>query len=327
MQGEVSGSSTYSLRGKILRGVVVSALVHVAVLIALLIVPSFSRQRIFSSPVYTVDLVGGIPASPGKSTSAGEISVTPPKSTPKEEKKAETKKPAKVEKIEKVKPAEKIAQASPTTKAKEPDAPKTTTDADDLALPVKKTESLKKAEPSETDAKRQADEERVKRSIEKLQMRRAIDDLQAKVAVENLRRRLGEPPSVSGPSPRRGTGSQGSGPEATGGGLSRQILDIKFKGYYNQILDSVQKAWVVPEDMARSKNTLIVVMSVQIRKDGRVDKVWIEESSGNSYFDETARRAVAKAQPFPPPPEVSDNGLFEFGLRLHDPRSQRSSIP
>jgi len=324
MQGEVSGSSTYSLRGKILQGVVVSALVHVAVLIVLLIVPSFSRQRIFSSPVYTVDLVGGIPASPGKSTSAGEISVTPPKSTPKEEKKAETKKPAKVEKV---KPAEKIAQASPTTKAKEPDAQKTTTDADDLALPVKKTESLKKAEPSQTDAKRQADEERVKRSIEELQMRRAIEDLQTKVAVANLRRGLSESPQTSSPSPRKGVAPQGAGSGAAGGGLSRQILDIKFKGYYNQILDSVQKAWVAPEGLSRGKNLLVVVMSVQIRKDGRVDKVWIEESSGNSYFDETARRAVAKAQPFPPPPEVSDNGLFEFGLRFHDPRSQRSTLP
>jgi len=43
----------------------------------------------------------------------------------------------------------------------------------------------------------------------------------------------------------------------------------------------------------------------EIRRDGRLNVLTIDRSSGNAYYDQVALRAINDASPFPPLPPTS----------------------
>lgn len=340
------------LRGKISQGIVASLAFHLAIVIALIVAPLSGGKRLFLGPVYSVDLVSGLPAPAPRPAPAAEKSApAPAKAQPpaKAKKPARTAKkspPAAREKKERVRekkqradvilPAEKKKKAALAAKAKAEAEAKAAAEAKAKAEAEAKAAAeakvKAKAEAEAQARKRQKEsklaQEKVNRAISNLRLQQAIKDLQAKVALENLRRRLQESSSSHSATDGKGSSSRKSvTPGPARGGLSRQILDIKFKYYYNQLMEKIQDAWVAPQGLAQSKKPLEVILSVQIKKDGSVGKVWIEDSSGNTFFDDTARRAVINAQPFPPPPEVDKDGQFEVGIRFHDPRNSPNTIP
>ena len=57
---------------------------------------------------------------------------------------------------------------------------------------------------------------------------------------------------------------------------------------------------------------LEAIISVKILKDGTVIVQRVEKSSGNTLFDRSAIRALAKASPLPPPPYE-----MEIGVRFY----------
>lgn len=342
------------LRGKISQGIVASLAFHLAIVIALIVAPLSGGKRLFLGPVYSVDLVSGLPAPAPRPAPAAEKSApAPAKAQPpaKAKKPARTAKkspPAAREKKERVRekkqradvilPAEKKKKAALAAKAKAEAEAKAAAEAKAKAKAEAEAKAAAeakvkaKAEAEAQARKRQKEsklaQEKVNRAISNLRLQQAIKDLQAKVALENLRRRLQESSSSHSATDGKGSSSRKSvTPGPARGGLSRQILDIKFKYYYNQLMEKIQDAWVAPQGLAQSKKPLEVILSVQIKKDGSVGKVWIEDSSGNTFFDDTARRAVINAQPFPPPPEVDKDGQFEVGIRFHDPRNSPNTIP
>ncbi len=97
---------------------------------------------------------------------------------------------------------------------------------------------------------------------------------------------------------REASESSGDGP-ARGASL--------MAGYYTMIQERVWNEWVFPE--FRAVDGLETVVNIRIFKDGRVVVQGVERSSGNSLFDRSALRAIAKASPFPPPPYEMQIGL------------------
>jgi TonB family protein len=63
---------------------------------------------------------------------------------------------------------------------------------------------------------------------------------------------------------------------------------------------------------------LTVIASVTINRDGDIEDYWIEESSGHSTFDQSAIKALLRANPLPavpseiPDSEIKDGFGFEF---------------
>jgi TonB family protein len=57
------------------------------------------------------------------------------------------------------------------------------------------------------------------------------------------------------------------------------------------------------------------VVSFQLNRSGRIEResVKIEQSSGNSFYDQAALRAIYEADPLPPWPE----GLHTDSLRIY----------
>jgi colicin import membrane protein len=105
-------------------------------------------------------------------------------------------------------------------------------------------------------------------------------------------------------------GAQGGPPGSADGaqvGLARRL-------YYTEIWNAIRRQWVLPEYLkSQHLETMLVVV---VRRDGKVLDLRVEKSSGNEAYDESARRAVRKAEPLPPFPAIYSPAQEEIGLRF-----------
>ncbi len=103
---------------------------------------------------------------------------------------------------------------------------------------------------------------------------------------------------------------QGGPPGNTDGaqvGLARRL-------YYTEIWNAIRRQWALPEFL--KSQHLETVLVVVVRRDGKVLDLRVEKSSGNEVYDESARRAVRKAEPLPPFPAIYSPPQEEIGLRF-----------
>lgn len=91
-------------------------------------------------------------------------------------------------------------------------------------------------------------------------------------------------------------------------------LDAELRAYFERISRIVRDAWALPEGL-RNKG-FKTILSIHIRKDGTVESLWVEEGSGNRFFDESAQRAINKASPLPPLPKNWKEESIDLGLRF-----------
>lgn len=99
-------------------------------------------------------------------------------------------------------------------------------------------------------------------------------------------------------------------------GSAQGTMDLKFQIYYSVVWSKINDSWVLPENMTSGKKNLEAIIAIRIRKDGEIVKVWTEKSSGNTFFDQSALRAIAKTNPLPPIPEGYGEEFFELGIRF-----------
>jgi colicin import membrane protein len=281
--------------------VALSVFLHLTAIVGFFFLPNLSSSRTFYSPVYTVRLVSlqptpapvpaPVPASPAASErKAKEAEPVPP--------------PPKVE--EKPKPAPKPKAIS-------------------LAPPKKKETTEKKEEP----------EKKIRESIEQLRQRRQKESV--KDAIDRIRRRQEEKKiesavdevrrqqearlvdsAIEGIRKRVTIGSQGaieSGDPSTGG-ASSGVMSIKHKIYYNMIWQRIRSVWVLPEEALRGQKNLETIIAIRISRDGEIEDIQFEKKSGNAYLDESALRAIKKANPLPPLPPGFEGNKFDVGVRF-----------
>lgn len=90
-------------------------------------------------------------------------------------------------------------------------------------------------------------------------------------------------------------------------------MEKEIKAYSDLLYEKMHNAWVLPGNADYSG--LSTIISVIIGKNGELLKVYIEEGSGNGFFDQSVMRAVEKSVPFPKPPKGYENGI-EIGFRF-----------
>jgi len=100
---------------------------------------------------------------------------------------------------------------------------------------------------------------------------------------------------------KSGDASAGSGSGTAGGiGVSVDSGNFPYIGYINILRNKVAENWVpAPYAYSGVKKVLIYF---NISKNGSVDKLTVKETSGISYIDRSAIRAVKNSSPFPPLP-------------------------
>jgi protein TonB len=102
------------------------------------------------------------------------------------------------------------------------------------------------------------------------------------------------------------TGSaSGTGP------LTLSVSDFPYAYYIRQVADKIRAQWngrAIPGQQP--------AVIFEIRRDGRLNQVTIDKSSGNAYYDQVALRAINDAGPFPPLPDDFKKPVLRIGLQF-----------
>jgi TonB family protein len=111
-----------------------------------------------------------------------------------------------------------------------------------------------------------------------------------------------------------GTGSGGGGSgssglslgEGDGGQVAGVPADFHFTYYIERMLALIESRWYKPAVAAGTRTRV----RFRIQRDGRLDTIEIEESSGHPSFDRAALRALYASNPLPPlPPAYTQSSL------------------
>jgi protein TonB len=86
--------------------------------------------------------------------------------------------------------------------------------------------------------------------------------------------------------------------------------NFPFVYYLNLLKFRVRENWEPPYQASTKKEKISTIIGFRIKKNGRIESVNIENSSGKYLYDQAAQRAVLTAGPLPPlPQEFSEDFL------------------
>lgn len=149
---------------------------------------------------------------------------------------------------------------------------------------------------------------KIRKRTENSSVEKAIDELRRKIPATNQQH-------ASDAMPDRATfREQAVSSSATH--VSDAEIDREMKNYYAVIWGRIRNVWTIPRGLLPPEN-IEAVVHVAILQDGTITNLGMEKRSGNNYFDESALRAVKKANPLPPLPEVLKDNSLEVGIRFH----------
>jgi TonB family protein len=114
-------------------------------------------------------------------------------------------------------------------------------------------------------------------------------------------------PAVELPSPAGAANGTAAGAGVSfGASVTSFDTDFPFAYYVEQLLSLIGANWFKPE----SAEGTTCVVSFRIMRSGQVTEVKVDSSSGVSYYDRAAARAVYAANPLPPlPPDYRNESL------------------
>ena len=267
----------------------ISLAVHLVLLVTVGRIHTRPMERNFFTPVHMVDLVERPAAPAGKPAAPAAPEPAKAKAPPPE-------KP--------VAPKQAPAQPKP---APQPDAVKRITT---------KPQEAPKPEPPSAELSEERISERIARMREKFgapppatetadtAVDHANDNGRVDEAIASIRQRVG--PSTTG-----------GGAEKVGvrGGSANTLQQVRLRAYYNQLWDHVTSHWAIPPSLKGRDYDVIV--SVILDRQGTLVRSWVEEPSGSNGFDQSALRALQRAQPLPPIPDSVSGDTLEVGFRFH----------
>jgi len=102
-----------------------------------------------------------------------------------------------------------------------------------------------------------------------------------------------------------------TGSASGAGPLTLSVSDFPYAYYIRQVAEKIRAQWngkAIPGQQP--------AVIFEIRRDGRLNQVAIDKSSGNAYYDQVALRAINDADPFPPLPEEFKKTMLRIGLQF-----------
>lgn len=285
--------------------VFLSVFLHLVGIAAFFSLPNLASTRLFYSPVYSVRLVSLQPSLPPAPTPSP---ASPKASAPKAKEVEPEKPPVKVEEKPKPAPKPKAISLAPPKKKKTIEKKE-----------AKKEEPEKKISATMKHLRERRQKEKVEDAIDRIRRRQAEKKIER--AVDEVRRqreaRLVDS-AIEGIRKRVTIGAQGAiaSGEASTGGASSGVMSIKHKIYYNLIWQRIRSVWVLPAEALRGQKNLETIIAIRIGRDGQIADIQFEKKSGNAYLDESALRAIKKANPLPPLPPGFEGNQFDVGVRF-----------
>jgi TonB family protein len=262
--------------------VLLSLILHLAAISAMFLLPNLASTRTYYSPVYSVRLVNVLPSLPPAGKADSKMETLPSSSPPPASKAKEKEKPISIATKPKEDSEKKIAEAIERIRQRKED---------------------KRVDTVIDRIRQQQEEKSVDSAIDRI--RGEKEAAQVSSAIDRIRKRvtIGSAGAVE-------TGEPGTG------GASSGFMSIKHKMYYNLIWQRIRNAWVLPEDVLRGKKDLETIIAIRIARDGQIVDIQFEKKSGNPYLDDSALRAIKKANPLPPLPPGFEEDKFDVGVRF-----------
>jgi len=108
---------------------------------------------------------------------------------------------------------------------------------------------------------------------------------------------------------------KGSGIPGESGAGSKKVLEL-IDIYRIEIAYQIQKQWAFSEQLARGQKNLEAYLALKVMPNGEIKDIWFDKRSGNSYFDESAKKAIMKSNPVLPHPTGVKKSFVNVGLRF-----------
>ncbi|HQM76893.1 MAG TPA: TonB family protein [Syntrophorhabdaceae bacterium] len=109
-------------------------------------------------------------------------------------------------------------------------------------------------------------------------------------------------------------GGQGFGLSGSSDGGSRP-MDPVSQQYILGIWEKIKNSWGLP-GMSSFKKDLETIVTIRIRRDGRITDINVEKRSGNRVYDESILRVLRSVEPLPPIPASLNMDTIEIGFRF-----------
>jgi len=249
--------------------IILSLLLHIAILTTLFLFPSFPSPKLTFGPVYNVSLVDFVNKSP---IEGGGLSPQKPFNEGKGYRPEVKRRVVERNTV----PVYRVETKSDHRRAYE-----------------KAIEDIKK---------------KVAASTEEQKPSPHIGTVQTHKSAEASRSR-----SAVGPPTTGQTGSGGAPYSSSRGGA---VTDTRVDAYYREVWFRIKEKWVLPQVII-PKEGLESVIVITVLRTGAIVDFRFEKPSGNKYFDESAMKAVQKANPLPPLPLWMGGGSLSLGIRFH----------
>ncbi len=292
------------------RMVMLSGLLHAGLLLALVSAADPPQSKPWTPQSYTVSLVApaalGLateppPAPSPKPKKVESAAVTPlPKPKP-QPPKVEVKKPKAEKKLKVAKPKKSVKIAS----KKEPPPKKAPLKTEVKKPQAQKPEQARKP-PPQSSAPKEPEEQRLSAEDREQQIAAAVEKIRQRVQAD-----------------QRQTAETSHSISASGGGGGDTLRGLPFILYTQEVKQRVKQSWIVAEH----KSGLTAVVRFGILANGEVVGVELAERSGDIVFDESAIRAVRKANPLPPPPEAYRNEFTRQKIEVVFGETRRARSP
>jgi len=255
---------------------------HLILLVALSITPKFKSDTIIFPSVINVSMV----TFPEPMTEKVPEPVKP--------------EPLKIEPVKKIK--KELIQKRPDNKVQI--TPPAEPVKKEVSFTVNKKKKIKKSLKKKTYQAAKVHKNAMAQITKKVdeskadQLARAFDRLESKVKETEIRESTGERQSTS------------SGGGQTGKILSNYITDVAFQ---------IKKNWAFSEQMAGGNTSgLFVELAFKVIPNGEIVEIWFDKRSGNTYLDDSVKKAVMKSNPVRPHPEKLDRPVVIIGVRFTD---------
>jgi TonB family protein len=105
----------------------------------------------------------------------------------------------------------------------------------------------------------------------------------------------------------------------TGSPEGRSTQGVSGDAWATLVNNTIRNAWVTPVGLITDSELqrLVAKVRISISEDGTLSNPAVQQSSGNSYFDDSCIQAVKAAGKVPPPPTKSKHMLITFdGAKL-----------
>jgi len=199
----------------------------------------------------------------------------------------------------------------PKAEMPEPKTPELTPEPKKLPEPVRKSE--KKSEKSAKPVKHKSRDKRIANS-KKLRPKTVAD------AIDRLKQKHSEK-KKSGNGKKtvkedNGNSGNGQGTGSTGeNGAGRARTSVAIRHYRDNVIPNrINSNWALSEHLLNRRFGLRAVLVIKIMPDGFISDMWFEKTSGDSYFDDTVKKAVMKSNPLPPLPRDFPEPFYPLEL-------------